>query len=85
MWLGLLMISKEESDDVEHDMAILVAYERERLLSAGGPVEMAPQIVRLLREAGRETGALQLPRCGTCGEALDVPPLDEAEPACASA
>lgn len=85
MWLGLMLIERAEADAGDHDAAIVVAYEHDRLFSAGGPIEMAPQLVRLLRQAGRETGALRPPRCGECGEPLDVPPLDELDAACASA
>ncbi len=56
MWLGLLHLTMADGDDVEADTAIIVAYERDRLFSAAGPVAMAPQIVRLLREAAGETG-----------------------------
>jgi len=85
MWLGLLHLTPDDGHDVEHDTAIVVAYEPHRLFSAGGAAAMAPQIVRMLREAGDRGAHVGAPRCGGCGAPLDVPPLDDREPACASA
>ncbi len=84
MWIGVLFLTKA-ADDAERDTAIVVAYERDRLFSAGGPVSMASQIVRLLREAAGKSGGLQPPRCGECDAPLEVPPLDEREATCVSA
>lgn len=85
MWLGVVHLPEAEA---ETEMALLVAYEPHRLFTVGAPVPAAPQLIRLLREAGARGEHVRAPRCGHCGAALEVPPLDEPagpEVACASA
>jgi hypothetical protein len=83
MWLGLMYFT--QGDEVfGADPTIVVAYEPHRLFTVGAPAAAAPTLIRLLREAAAEAPVCA-PRCGHCGEPLEVPPLDDPEPACASA
>ncbi|MEA2126565.1 MAG: hypothetical protein QOI80_3347 [Solirubrobacteraceae bacterium] len=84
MWLGVMHYAKAP-DGMDVPAAILVAYEPHRLFTVGAPVEAAPTLIRLLREASGGGAHVRPPRCGRCGEPLEVPPLDEPEAACASA
>ena len=85
MWLGVLFIPGEESDEVDHDQAILLGYGPERPLTTGSPVEMVPKLIEVFFELSQSTGALGPPRCGACDAPLEVPPLEEWEAPCVSA
>jgi hypothetical protein len=85
MWFGLLHLSLDEGDDVQHDTVIVIAYEPHRLFKVGGPVTMAPGLLAMLREASDQGRRLEPPRCGTCAAPLEVPPMEEEEAECASA
>jgi hypothetical protein len=85
MWFGLLHLTSADGTDPEDgDMAILSAYERDRIFTVGGPVAMVPQLLRLLHQAASETGGVEDPRCPSCGDALEVPPVGGPEWTCAS-
>jgi hypothetical protein len=86
MWFGLLYLTPEDGDDVEHPTVMVVAYESHRLFKVGAPLPAAPGLIALLREAAAHGRNVGPPRCGSCDAPWDVPPLDgEGEPACASA
>lgn len=76
MWLGLLYFIPEDTAE-DGPMVMLRAWEtgRPRPLTVAGPVGAVPQIVRMLREAGRGA-AIEVPRCDACGTSFDLPPLD---------
>lgn len=84
MWLGLLYIPAEESESGDATTIISV-YEPHRVWTLGMPPQMAPLIMRGLRDTALETGGAMPPRCESCGELLDVPPLDDLDVACGSA
>jgi hypothetical protein len=84
MWLGLMHCTPEE-DGLEAESAIVVAYEPERVFTIGLPVATVPMMIRMLRAAGGSRGTAWRPRCRSCETPIEVPPLDEAEVACASA
>ncbi len=79
MWLGV-MHYPEPVDGLEVPSAIIVAYEPHRLFSVCAPVAAAPTLIRLLREASGGGEHVEEPRCGRCGEPLEVPEIT-----CASA
>ena len=84
MWFGLLHLRPEDGDDVDREMAIVVAYEPHRLLKVGGPIAAVPTFLAGLHEASNGGRRVQPPRCGACDELWEVPPLD-GEVECASA
>lgn len=86
MWFGVLYIPEAEHDgDGHRDIAVVCVYEPHRVWTLAGPPAMAPWLIRKLRDAALETGGVEMPRCETCGVPLDLPPLDDLEPECASA
>ena len=82
MWIGLQHFAPHETGDDERDL-IVVGYDERRVFTIGSRAEALPEIVRMLRAVARPEG--WVPRCRTCGTALDVPPLDDLEVTCASA
>jgi hypothetical protein len=86
MWFGVLYIPADEmGEDDPHDVAVVCVYEPHRVWTLAAPTTMAPTLIRMLREAACETGGVGSPRCETCDEPIDVPPLDGPEAACGSA
>jgi hypothetical protein len=73
MWLGLLYLPSDEDDG---DEVILCAWERGRdgPSTIAGPLQAAPEMARVLREAGASAPPL-LPRCDGCLTPLDLPLL----------
>ena len=72
MWLGLLHIPPEETDD--EDTVLLLAWEagRDRPLTVGGPLHAVAQMACMLREAAQQA-PLSPPRCDACRTPLDLP------------
>ncbi len=73
-------------EEVEEHV-VVVAYEPRRLFKVATPLSQVDVVLQFLRAAsdgGRRVGP---PRCGCCGETIEVPPVDEEEeaPECASA
>jgi hypothetical protein len=75
MWLGLLYCIPDDAPaDGERAMVILYTWEagRERPFTVGCPLSAAPDMARMLREAGARAPILT-PQCDACGVALDLP------------
>ena len=85
MYFGVLYLPPGEPDVPDAGLAVVCVYEPHRVWTLAGPPPMAPFLIRSLRDVALETGGVQAPRCETCGEPLDVPPLDDLDTACASA
>lgn len=64
---------------------VVVAYEPRRLFKVAAPLSELPVVLTFLRAASDGGRNLLPPRCGCCGELLEVPPVDEDVPECASA
>jgi hypothetical protein len=85
MWLGLLHITADERDNPEEgDVVIIHAYEPHRVFTLAAPPAMVPILIRGLREAAADTGGVEAPRCGGCGDLFELPPLDDMEAPCGS-
>jgi hypothetical protein len=75
MWLGLLYLAPGETDRCGGDAAVLLlAWEagRVRPLTIGAPLDAAPQVARMLREAAQTAPVLR-PQCDACDTPLDLP------------
>jgi hypothetical protein len=82
MWFGLLY---EKPPPGEEDVAYALVYEPQRIFTGGGPLGGGlTTFCWAFRQAAAEIGGAEPPRCPHCAALLDVPPLDDMEPACAS-
>ena len=73
----------EPADVGEH--VVVVAYEPRRLFKVATPLTELPVVLTFLRAASDGGRNVCPPRCGCCGAALEVPPVDEEAIGCASA
>jgi len=75
MWLGLLYLTPDETDECHGDETVLLlAWQagQERPLTIGGPTGAVAHLACLLREVGEQKPILP-PRCDACGTPLDLP------------
>ena len=72
MWFGITYETPEEADD--EGQVIVAVWDVDRPLRVGGSARAVADIVCALRQAGGTRTAL--PRCDSCGHALDLPDLD---------
>lgn len=74
MWFGLMYFVPDLVDEDDGAMVMLCAWEtgRQRALRIAAPVDAVPQMVWMLREAGRGASIIA-PRCDSCGTSFDLP------------